>query len=42
MTLPQVLVWHTRTQKPATPTLEHVKHEYFDTNLVELYRNILR
>ncbi|XP_042218464.1 galactosylgalactosylxylosylprotein 3-beta-glucuronosyltransferase S-like [Homarus americanus] len=38
----QVLVWHTKTHKPGTPSLEHVTHTDFDTNLVGLYRNILR
>ncbi|XP_071524737.1 galactosylgalactosylxylosylprotein 3-beta-glucuronosyltransferase S-like [Panulirus ornatus] len=38
----EVLVWHTKTYKPATPNLQHVEHAYLDTNLVELYRNVLR
>ncbi|XP_068209508.1 galactosylgalactosylxylosylprotein 3-beta-glucuronosyltransferase P-like [Palaemon carinicauda] len=38
----QVLVWHTKTHKPGTPKMEHVTHADFDTNLVDLYRNILR
>ncbi|XP_066983261.1 galactosylgalactosylxylosylprotein 3-beta-glucuronosyltransferase S-like [Macrobrachium rosenbergii] len=38
----QVLVWHTKTYKPGTPKMEHITHTDFDTNLVELYKNMLR
>lgn len=38
----QVLVWHTKTRKPAVPNMEHITHADFDTNLVDLYQNMLR
>ncbi|XP_050738187.1 galactosylgalactosylxylosylprotein 3-beta-glucuronosyltransferase P-like isoform X2 [Eriocheir sinensis] len=38
----QVLVWHTKTQPAATPSLEHVSHADADTNLIQLYHNLLR
>ncbi|CAL4063973.1 unnamed protein product [Meganyctiphanes norvegica] len=38
----QVLVWHTKTRSPATPDLKHVEAQYVDTNLYQLYRNMLR
>nr|XP_053641699.1 galactosylgalactosylxylosylprotein 3-beta-glucuronosyltransferase S-like [Cherax quadricarinatus] len=37
----QVLVWHTKTQKASSPNMKHVTHTDFDTNLVELYHNLL-
>lgn len=39
---PQVLVWHTKTQKAAMPSLNHVSHADADTNLIQLYHNLLR
>ncbi|XP_042878392.1 galactosylgalactosylxylosylprotein 3-beta-glucuronosyltransferase P-like [Penaeus japonicus] len=38
----EVMVWHTKTHKPATPNPEHISHADFDTNLPDLYRKILR
>ncbi|XP_076031861.1 galactosylgalactosylxylosylprotein 3-beta-glucuronosyltransferase P-like [Oratosquilla oratoria] len=37
----QVLVWHTRTQRPATPDIKAVSKEYLDTNLILLYKHEL-
>ncbi|XP_063860709.1 galactosylgalactosylxylosylprotein 3-beta-glucuronosyltransferase S-like [Scylla paramamosain] len=38
----EVLVWHTRTQSSPTPLLENLSKEDMDTNLITLYRNMLR
>nr|XP_045606013.1 galactosylgalactosylxylosylprotein 3-beta-glucuronosyltransferase S-like [Procambarus clarkii] len=38
----EVLVWHTKTQRGRKPNMDNVPGEHFDTNLVQLYRHLLR
>ena len=37
----RVWVWHTRTERAATPRMEHISSgEWADTNILALYRNL--